>query len=133
MWNQEADQNQKKSAGVATLGNSVFVKGEIKGSEDLTIDGQVEGKIDLPEHTLTVGPNATLVADISAKNIIVFGSVVGTMTARDKVELRSSASAEGAITCGRIAVQEGAKVSGKLETKDQRKVSTKKEVLAPVA
>jgi cytoskeletal protein CcmA (bactofilin family) len=120
MWNQEADQ-QKKSTGVATLGNSVFVKGEIKASEDLTIDGQVEGRIDLPEHTLTIGPNATLVADISAKNIVVFGSVTGTITARDKVELRSSASAEGAITCGRIAVQEGAKVSGKLETKEGRK------------
>jgi len=134
MWNQETD--QKKSASVATLGNSVFVKGEIKGSEDLTIDGQVEGRIDLPEHTLTVGPNATLVADINAKNVIVFGSVVGTITAREKVELRSSASAEGAITCGRIAVQEGAKLSGKLETKEQRKATNKKElkeVLAPVA
>jgi cytoskeletal protein CcmA (bactofilin family) len=125
MWNQEAD--QKKNAGVATLGNSVFVKGEITGSEDLTIDGQVEGRIDLPEHTLTVGPNATLVADINAKSVIVFGSVVGTIVAREKVELRSSAAAEGAITCGRIAVQEGAKLSGKLETKDQQKTATKKE------
>jgi cytoskeletal protein CcmA (bactofilin family) len=132
MWNQEADQ-QKKSAGVATLGNSVFVKGEITGSEDLTIDGQVEGRIDLPEHTLTVGPNATLVADINAKNVIVFGSVVGTISARERVELRSSASAEGAITCGGISVQEGAKVNGKLETKAQRKPANKKEVLAPVA
>jgi cytoskeletal protein CcmA (bactofilin family) len=131
MWNQEAD--QKKSASVATLGNSVFVKGEINGSEDLTIDGQVEGRIDLPEHTLTVGPNATLVADINAKNVIVFGSVVGTITVRERVELRSSASAEGAITCGGISVQEGAKVHGKLETKAQRKPANKKEVLAPVA
>jgi cytoskeletal protein CcmA (bactofilin family) len=132
MWNQEAD--QKKGASVATLGNSVFVKGEITGSEDLTIDGQVEGRIDLPEHTLTVGPNATIVADIAAKNVVVFGSVVGSITARDKVELRSSASAEGAITCGGISVQEGAKVNGKLETKAQRsKPAIKKEALAPVA
>jgi cytoskeletal protein CcmA (bactofilin family) len=119
MWNQEAD--QKKSAGVATLGNSVFVKGEISGSEDLTIDGQVEGRIKLPEHTLTVGPNATIVADLDAKVVIVFGSVVGTITARERVELRSSASAEGAISCGCISVQEGAKLCGKVETKDQRK------------
>lgn len=132
MWNQEADQ-QKKTAGVATLGNSVFVKGEITGSEDLTIDGQVEGRIQLPEHTLTVGPNATIVADLNAKVVIVFGSVVGTITARDRVELRSSASAEGAISCGRISVQEGAKLSGKVETKDHRKPVNKKEVLAPVA
>jgi len=125
MWNQEAD--QKKNPGVATLGNSVFVKGEITGSEDLTIDGQVEGRIDLPDHTLTVGPNATLVADINAKNVIVFGSVVGTLVAREKVELRSSASAEGAVTCGRISVQEGAKLNGKLETKEQSAPKSKKE------
>lgn len=131
MWNKEGDQ---KNAGVATLGNSVFVKGDITGSEDLTIDGQVEGRIDLPEHTLTVGPNATLVADINAKFVIVFGSVVGAITAREKVELRSSASAEGAITCGRISVQDGAKLNSKLETKDQRKAAKKeKEALAIVA
>jgi cytoskeletal protein CcmA (bactofilin family) len=125
MWNQEAD--QKKAAGVATLGNSVFVKGEITGSEDLTIDGQVEGRIHLPDHTLTVGPNATIVADLNAKVVIVFGSVVGTITARDKVELRSSASAEGAISCGRISVQEGAKLNGKVETKEQSAPKSKKE------
>ena len=130
MWNKEGDQ---KNAGVATLGNSVFVKGEITGSEDLTIDGQVEGRIALPEHTLTVGPNATLVADINAKSVIVFGSVVGTITARDKVELRSSASAEGAISCGRVSVQDGAKLNGKVETKDKRTPVSKKEVLAVVA
>jgi cytoskeletal protein CcmA (bactofilin family) len=130
MWNKEGDQ---KNAGVATLGNSVFVKGEITGSEDLTIDGQVEGRIGLPDHTLTVGPNATLVADINAKSVIVFGSVVGTITARERVELRSSASAEGAINCGRISVQDGAKLNGKVETKDKRPTTSKKEVLAVVA
>ncbi|HEY7189856.1 MAG TPA: polymer-forming cytoskeletal protein [Vicinamibacterales bacterium] len=125
MWNQEAD--QKKNPGVATLGNSVFVKGEITGSEDLTIDGQVEGRIHLPDHTLTVGPNATIVADLNAKVVIVFGSVTGTITARDKVELRSSASAEGAISCGRISVQEGAKLNGKVETKEHSAPKSKKE------
>jgi cytoskeletal protein CcmA (bactofilin family) len=125
MWNQEAD--QKKNADVATLGNSVFVKGEITGSEDLTMDGQVEGRIHLPDHTLTVGPNATIVADLNAKVVIVFGSVVGTITARERVELRSSASAEGAISCGRISVQEGAKLIGKVETKAPSAPKSKKE------
>src|SRR3954471_2841212 len=106
MLNNEGDKN---NARVAALGGSVFVKGEITGSEDLTIDGQVEGKIDLPNHTLTVGPNATIVADIKAKAMTVFGSVVGTMTIREKLELRSSGSAEGTISCGRAAVQDGAK------------------------
>ena len=65
--------------------------------------------------------------------MIVFGSVVGTIAARDKVELRSSASTEGAISCGRISVQEGAKLIGKVETKEHRKPANKKEALAPVA
>ena len=97
------------------------VKGEIVGSEDLTIDGQVEGKIDLPEHMLTIGPNATILADIVAKSLTVFGSVIGTITAREKVDLRKSGSVEGTVTCGRIAMQEGAHLSGKLTTKGQRK------------
>jgi cytoskeletal protein CcmA (bactofilin family) len=129
MWNQDGPKNveatqpadAKDGRAAATLGRSVCVKGEIVGSEDLTIDGQVEGKIDLPEHMLTIGPNATILADIVAKSLTVFGSVIGTITAKDKLDLRKSGSVEGTITCGRIAVQEGAHLSGKLTTKGQRK------------
>jgi cytoskeletal protein CcmA (bactofilin family) len=123
MWNKEGEQ---KTAGIATLGNSVLVKGDITGSEDLTIDGQVEGRIDLPKHTLTIGPNATIVADVTARVVILFGSIVGTITAGEKVELRSSGSAEGAITCGHIAIQDGANFCGKLETKNPRKPAVEK-------
>ena len=119
-------QAEQKNGAVAALGHSVRIKGEITGSEDLTIDGQVEGKIHLPEHTLTVGPNATIVADLTAKVVIVFGSIMGTIVAADKVELRSSASAEGAITCNRVAIQEGAKFSGKLETRKSKKPAVEK-------
>jgi cytoskeletal protein CcmA (bactofilin family) len=141
MWNQERPKNieqdgrpaDPKDGRVATLGRSVSVKGEIVGSEDLTIDGQVEGKIDLPEHMLTIGPNATILADIVAKSITVFGSVIGTITARDKVDLRKSGSLEGTVTCGRIAIQEGAHMSGKLTTKAQRKPAATDTVTAKVA
>jgi cytoskeletal protein CcmA (bactofilin family) len=118
MWNQEGP---KQDTRAAALGSSVCIKGEIAGSEDLTIDGQVEGKINLPDHMLTVGPNATIMADIIANRVTVFGSVIGTITARDIVDLRKSGSVEGTVTCGRIAVQEGAHLSGKLTTKGQRK------------
>src|SRR5262245_27884265 len=110
---------QQKDVRVATIGVSVSIKGEIKGSEDLTVDGQVEGKIELPDHTLTIGPNATVLADIHAKVVTVFGSVIGTVIAREKADVRKSASLEGSLSCGRLAVQEGARINGKIETKNR--------------
>jgi len=143
MWNQEGPRNVEttpdgrpadpKDGRAATLGRSVCIKGEIVGSEDLTIDGQVEGKIDLPDHMLTVGPNATILADIVAKSLTVFGSVIGTITAKDKVDLRKSGSVEGTVTCSRIAMQEGAQMSGKLTTKAQRKPAVTEPAAAKVA
>jgi cytoskeletal protein CcmA (bactofilin family) len=117
MWNN--GEQQQKEAKVATIGTSVSIKGEIKGSEDLTVDGQVEGRIDLPDYMLTIGPNATVVADINAKVVTVFGSVIGSVVARDKADVRKSATVEGSITCGRLAVQEGATIKGKVETKSR--------------
>ena len=110
---------EQKDVKVASIGVSVSIKGEIKGSEDLTVDGQVEGRIDLPEHALTIGPNATVVADITAKVVTVFGSVIGNVSAREKADIRKTASVEGTLTCGRLAVQEGAKINGKIETKNK--------------
>jgi cytoskeletal protein CcmA (bactofilin family) len=110
---------EQKDVRVATIGISVSIKGEINGSEDLTIDGQVEGRIELPEHTLTIGPNATVVADINAKVVTVFGSIIGSVVAREKADIRKTASLEGSLTCGRLAVQEGAKINGKVETKSR--------------
>src|SRR5262245_6118119 len=110
---------EQKDVRVATIGISVSIKGEINGSEALTIDGQVEGRIELPEHTLTIGPNATVVADINAKVVTVFGSIIGSVVAREKADIRKTASLEGSLTCGRLAVQEGAKINGKVETKSR--------------
>jgi cytoskeletal protein CcmA (bactofilin family) len=116
MWN---NREQQKDLRVATFGMSVSIKGEISGSEDLTVDGQVEGRIDLPEHTLTIGPNATLVGDIDAKAVTIFGSVIGTVNAREKADVRKTATVEGTLTGGRLAVQEGATIKGKVETKNR--------------
>src|SRR5262245_26515275 len=117
MFNREGEQ---KDARVATLGGSVSVKGEISGSEDLTLDGQIEGRIELPDHALTVGPNLTVMADINARVVTVFGTVIGTITARETVDVRKTGSVEGTLTCGSLAIQEGATVSGKVETKKPR-------------
>ena len=110
---------QQKDVRVATIGISVTIKGEINGAEDLTVDGQVEGKIELPEHTLTIGPNATVMADINAKVVTVFGTVIGNVVAREKADIRKTASVEGSLSCGSLAVQEGAKMNGKIETKNR--------------
>jgi len=137
--------NRKSTEGnetrMAQFGRSVIVKGEIKGSEDLTIDGQVDGRIDLPDHILTVGPNATICADVKAKGVMVFGTVLGTLTADDRIEIRKSGSVEGNVSCGRLIVQDGAILSGKIETKGSRRPAQSRtaategtaQVLAPVA
>jgi cytoskeletal protein CcmA (bactofilin family) len=129
-----------KDARTATFGGSVIVKGDVSASEDLTIDGRVEGRIDLPENTLTIGPNATIQANVIAKIVVVFGSLVGTITAREKVDVRRSGSVEGNVACARLAIQEGAHFSGKVDTKGQRKPAVdanpkadKPVALAPVA
>ena len=115
------DTNEPK---MAQFGRSICVKGEITGSEDLTIDGQVDGRIDLPKHVLTVGPNATLCADVSAKSVMIFGTVLGSVTAHERVEIRRSGSVEGNVTCANLVVQDGAILCGKVETRGERRART---------
>jgi len=110
---------EQQDATVATVGSSISIRGEISGSEDLTVDGQVEGRIDLPGHCLTIGPNATVVADINVKIVTIFGSVIGSVIAGEKADIRKTASLEGALTCGRLAVEDGATITGTIETKNR--------------
>jgi cytoskeletal protein CcmA (bactofilin family) len=110
----ERQPNHVKEARLAKFGSSVVIKGVLTGSEDLAVDGRVEGRIDLPDHTLTIGPNAHIQAHIAAKVVTVFGSVVGAITARDKVDIRRGGSLEGDLVCTRFAIQEGAHFRGKV-------------------
>ena len=100
---------------VATLGKSVVIKGELSGSEDLYVDGQVEGSIDLRNHSLTVGPNGKVKANISAKAIVIQGKVDGSLNASDRLDLRKSAIVNGDVTTQRIAIEEGAFLKGKVD------------------
>src|SRR6476620_6184148 len=95
-----------KETRVATLGSSILIKGTLAGSEDLTVDGRVEGRIELPAHTLTIGPNAVITAEIVAKVVTVFGMVKGNVTAHDSLDIRRGATIEGEVTCTRISIQE---------------------------
>jgi cytoskeletal protein CcmA (bactofilin family) len=97
------------------MGQSVVIKGELSGGEDLTLDGRVEGKISLPDHVLTVGANATLDAEIIAKVVIILGTVKGNVTAKEKFELKTGGSMDGTLAAPKVAMAEGATFNGKIE------------------
>ena len=99
----------------AHLGKSVAIKGEVSGSEDLYIDGRVEGAIDLQGSSLTVGPNGQVRANVNAKTVIIHGKLEGNIRASDRAELRKSALIVGDIATQRIAIEEGAYFKGKVE------------------
>lgn len=99
----------------AHIGRSVFIKGELSGSEDIYVDGQVEGNIQLSGNNLTIGPNGRVKANISAKNVTVGGTLDGNITASERTELRKTAVTNGDVQTKRIAIEEGAFFKGKLE------------------
>jgi cytoskeletal protein CcmA (bactofilin family) len=104
------------------IGKSIVIKGELNGSEDLTIDGHVEGTIQLREHVLTIGPNGKIKAQVFAKAVVVLGEVIGNVTASDKVDIRDNGSVDGDIISPRVAIAEGAHFRGSVDM--QRKVIT---------
>ena len=97
------------------LGKSVVIKGELSASEDLTLDGQMEGSVTLPDHTLTIGSGANIKASISAKAVVIMGAVTGNVTAGEKVEIRAAGSVTGDLAAPRLVVAEGAHLRGKVE------------------
>ena len=106
---------------IVNIGKSVVIKGELNGSEDLTIEGHVEGTIQLRDHILTIGPNGKIKAQVFAKAVIVLGEVTGNVTASDKVDIRDNGSVDGDIVSPRVAIAEGAHFRGSVDM--QRKGS----------
>jgi cytoskeletal protein CcmA (bactofilin family) len=100
---------------IVNIGKSVVIKGELNGSEDLTIEGHVEGTIQLREHVLTIGPNGRIKAQVFAKAVIVLGEVHGNIQASDKVDIRDNGSVEGDLIAPRIAIAEGAHFKGSVD------------------
>ena len=100
---------------IVNIGKSVVIKGELNGSEDLTIEGHVEGTIQLKEHVLTIGPNGKIKAQVFAKSVIVLGEVTGNVTASDKVDIRDAGSVDGDIISPRVAIAEGAHFRGSVD------------------
>ena len=99
----------------ANLGKSVVIKGELSGSEDLYIDGQVEGSIELAGNRLTIGPNGRVKANITARSVTIGGRLEGNVRATDRVDLRQTAVVLGDIATQKIAIEDGAYFKGSIE------------------
>lgn len=100
---------------VMDLGRSLIIKGELSGSEDLTLYGQMEGSVTLPDHTLTIGPHANIKAEISAKDVVIMGAVTGNVTAKERIEIRATGSVTGDIDSPRLAIADGGSLCGKVQ------------------
>jgi cytoskeletal protein CcmA (bactofilin family) len=99
----------------ARIGKTIVIRGEVKGSEDLIVDGRVEGTVSLSESRLTIGPNANVEADLSAKDVLILGQVQGNVVASGRVELRAGCVVEGDIRALRLAVEDNAVFRGKVD------------------
>lgn len=104
-----------QSAEFAHIGKSVRIKGELSGSEDIYLDGEVEGTIQLTGNSITVGPNGKVRANVSARNVTVAGSLDGNIQASERAEFRKTATVNGDVQTRRIAIEDGAYFKGKLE------------------
>src|SRR5271154_6703990 len=107
----------KPAEGSTVIGKSVVIRGELSGDEDLYIDGDIEGTISLKDSRLTIGPNARVRANISVRDVTVFGHLTGNVQATGRVELRQSAIVSGDILAGRLSIEESAILKGKVELK----------------
>jgi len=110
------------SRAAASISQGIKIKGEVTGTEDLFVDGVVEGKLNLTANCcLTVGPNGNVKADLIAREIIVRGRVEGKVTARDKLQIGSTGQITGEVQTDRLAIEDGATLRGKVEAGKQVK------------
>ena len=116
----------------ASIGKSIVISGELSGSEDLTIEGQVDGQIVLRDYVLTVGSNGRIKAQVSAKSIIVLGRVTGNLTATEKVEIREQGSVEGDIVAPRVAIADGSHFRGSIDMQHNEQPASTDRMVAPL-
>lgn len=105
----------ERKGGQALIGKSLKVKGTITGHEDLYVDGEIEGTVELEENSLTVGPNGNVNADVKARDITVLGRLTGNVRAGERIEIRKTGSLEGDLTTSRIVIEDGAVFRGSID------------------
>lgn len=100
---------------MANIGKSISLKGDLSGNEDLTIEGHVEGRVELPNNLLTIGANGSVNAEVHAKTVVVIGKVTGNVTATERIEIQATGLVNGDVSAPRLVVAEGAVVNGSIE------------------
>ncbi len=131
MWNKKTQEEEKpygvparETMGVSItkgsnkmgyIGESIIVKGELSGNEDLTVDGKVEGKIELKDHNLTIGAAGKVLAEICAKTVTVTGEVNGNVVADEKIEITSTGKVKGDLVAPRVTIADGAQFKGSVD------------------
>ena len=115
---------------IVNIGQSIHIKGELTGNEDLTIEGKVEGKVFLKDHNLTVCANGKIVAEIQAKTVMVLGEITGNITADDKVEVAATGTMRGDIQAPRVVLADGAKFKGAIDMDKKAGSSTSTSISA---
>jgi cytoskeletal protein CcmA (bactofilin family) len=110
-----SEPHYESSRTTAVLGKSVIVKGQILSREDLTIDGEVEGTVELQEHRLTIGPNGKVRASVKARELVVLGTIHGNVETSDKIDIRKEAKLVGDIKTARIVIEDGAYFKGNID------------------
>src|SRR5437016_1476509 len=117
----------------AHIGKSVVIKGELSGNEDLYLDGEVEGTIDMGQHSLIIGPNARIRAHISARDLVLHGRVEGNVRGAERVELKKSTVVVGDISTQRIVIEDGAYFKGSIDLQKEHKPEQRKAAAAAAA
>jgi cytoskeletal protein CcmA (bactofilin family) len=112
---------------VVSIGKSIVMKGELSGSEDLAVEGTVEGTIELRNNVLTIGPNGRVKAEVFAKTVIVFGVVNGNITASERIDIRSEGSVDGNIVSPRVAIADGAHFRGSVDIQKKGPTSSSRQ------
>jgi len=131
---QTAESSRSIEKDFGNIGKFVVIKGEVNGSQDLNIDGRVEGKIEVRQHVLTVGLNGKIKAQVFAKSVVVLGEVIGNITATETVNIMEKASVDGDVSAPRVAIAEGAHFRGSIEmqrSSAKKSTAENKAALAP--
>jgi cytoskeletal protein CcmA (bactofilin family) len=105
---------------VGHIGKSVVIRGELTGNEDLYLDGEIEGNIDLRDHKLVIGPNGKIKATITARDIVLHGRVEGNLSATERVELKKNSALVGDVSTQRIVIEDGAYFKGSIDIRENR-------------
>lgn len=101
----------------ATIGRSLVIKGEVSGAESLYVDGRIEGTVNFADSRVTIGRNGVVVADVSAKEVVIMGNVTGNIHCTDRLDIRSEGSLTGDVVTPRICVEDGAVLKGAVEVR----------------